>query len=108
MTHGRTIDDEANVRDACEWTRLARLGDLAGAWVVSDRIRARNGPRRDWSIPRHVQQVWDGTPFEGRRVLIRCYHGLGDTIQFIRYAPLVRAVASGVTVWAQPRLIPLL
>jgi hypothetical protein len=52
--------------------------------------------------------VWDGTPLEGRRVLIRCYHGLGDTLQFIRYAPLVRRVAAEVTVWAQPALIPLL
>jgi hypothetical protein len=41
-------------------------------------------------------------------VLIRCYHGLGDTVQFIRYAPLVRNIASHVTVWAQPQLVPLL
>jgi len=41
-------------------------------------------------------------------VLIRCYHGLGDTIQFIRYAPLVRRTAAEVIVWAQPRLMPLL
>jgi hypothetical protein len=39
---------------------------------------------------------------------VRCYHGLGDTIQFIRYAPLLCAMASEVTVWAQPALIPLL
>jgi hypothetical protein len=41
-------------------------------------------------------------------VLIRCYHGLGDTIQFIRYAPLVRQIARRVIVWAQPALLPLL
>jgi hypothetical protein len=43
-----------------------------------------------------------------KRVLIRCYHGLGDTIQFIRYAPLVRRIARRVIVWAQPALLPLL
>jgi hypothetical protein len=63
---------------------------------------------RDWSVPRHLQAVWDGSPIAGRRVLIRCYHGLGDTIQFARFVPLVGAVASEVTVWAQPALIPLL
>lgn len=55
-----------------------------------------------------MQWIWNGTPLDGRRVLIRCYHGLGDTIQFIRYVPKVRAVASRVIVWCQPSLIPLL
>ena len=45
---------------------------------------------------------------EGKRVLIRCYHGLGDTIQFIRFAPMVKKIAKEVIVWAQPKLIPLL
>ena len=40
--------------------------------------------------------------------LIRCYHGLGDTLQFIRYVPLIKAVATEVTVLAQVELIPLL
>ena len=43
----------------------------------------------------------------GRRVLVRCYHGLGDTVQFIRYAPRLRAVAREVIVWAQAGLVPL-
>jgi hypothetical protein len=45
---------------------------------------------------------------DGRRVLVRCYHGLGDTIQFARYLPLLRQRAEHVTLWAQPSLIPLL
>ena len=94
--------------DALEWLRCARSGDLAAAWKVSDKIRSREGRFRDGTLPRHQQSVWDGSSFEGRRVLIRCYHGLGDTIQFIRYAPCVRAVAREVTVWAQPSLLPLL
>jgi hypothetical protein len=40
--------------------------------------------------------------------VIRCYHGLGDTVHFIRYAPLVRTIASRVTVLAQSELLPLL
>jgi hypothetical protein len=52
--------------------------------------------------------VWNGRELRDQRVLIRCYHGLGDTIQFIRYAPLVRAVARDVAAWVQPALLPLL
>lgn len=49
-----------------------------------------------WDRPRHLQYVRTGAPLEGRRVLIRCYHGLGDTLQYIRFAPLVKRVASRV------------
>jgi hypothetical protein len=41
-------------------------------------------------------------------VLVRCYHGLGDTLQFARYLPMLRAHAAEVTLWAQPALLPLL
>lgn len=90
------------------WFARMRAGDFEEAWKVSDQVlRARAGAP-SLHLPRHEQPVWDGTPLAGRRVLIRCYHGLGDTIQFIRYAELVRAVATEVTVWAQPALVPLL
>jgi hypothetical protein len=61
-----------------------------------------------WHLPRHLQWVWDGRPLAGKRVLVRCYHGLGDTIQFIRFMPQLRAIAAEVTVWAQPALLPIL
>lgn len=83
-----------------------RRGDFAAAWEASDAVLRTHTPC--WHLPRHEQWVWDGTPLDGKRVLVRCYHGLGDTLQFIRYAPLVHAVAAQVTVWAQPELIPLL
>lgn len=85
-----------------------RRGEWDAAWRISDRVLAERGGTPCWHLPRHEQWVWDGSPLDGRRVLIRCYHGLGDTLQFIRFAPLVRAVASHVTVWAQPALLPLL
>src|SRR5690606_11292785 len=58
--------------------------------------------------PRHLQTIWDGRPLRGRRVLVRCYHGLGDTIQFIRFAAPLRAIARHVIVWVQPKLLPLI
>jgi hypothetical protein len=97
-----------NEADAEAWMRAARRGDFAEAWRLSDHIRARTTNRGDPSLPRHAQQIWDGTPFEGRRVLVRCYHGLGDTIQFARYLPALCVIARHVTVWVQPQLVPLI
>jgi hypothetical protein len=90
------------------WMRHMRAGAWDAAWRVSDRVLASHAGVACWDRPRHEQWVWDGTPLDGRRVLIRCYHGLGDTIQFIRFAPRVKQVAAEVIVWAQPALIPLL
>jgi hypothetical protein len=55
-----------------------------------------------------LQAIWDGSPLHSKRVLVRCYHGLGDTVQFIRFMPQLRQIASEVSVWCQPQLIPLL
>jgi hypothetical protein len=90
------------------WFRAVRRGDFAAAWRTSDAVLRAHAGVPCWDRPRHEQWVWDGTRLDGRRVLIRCYHGLGDTIQFIRYAPMVKAVAAEVSVWAQPALLPLL
>lgn len=83
-------------------------GDFARAWEISDAVLRARGGAPCWHLPRHEQYLWDGQSLAGRRVLVRCYHGLGDTVQFIRYMPLMRAVARDVTVWAQPLLLPLL
>jgi hypothetical protein len=90
------------------WMLHMRCGDFAAAWRLSDLVlRARRAIRCE-HLPPHLQWIWDGRSLERKRVLIRCYHGLGDTVHFIRYAPLVRAVAVEVTVLAQPELLPLL
>ena len=105
MSSARATLDEA---DAHAWLALARRGDFAAAWACSDRILARHAARPDFDRPRHVQSIWRGEPFDDKRVRVRCYHGLGDTIQFIRYVPAVRKRAREVIVWAQPPLLPLL
>lgn len=83
-----------------------RDGDFAAAWALSDRWLGV--PQDLASTPRHLQRIWSGAAVHDRHVLIRCYHGLGDTIQFIRYVPMLAAVARSVAVWAQPVLLPLL
>jgi hypothetical protein len=87
------------------WLRHMLAGEWEAAWQVSDALLPREV---DWRAPRHLQRIWTGGAVEGRRVLVRCYHGLGDTIQFARFLPMLRARGAELKVWAQPALIPLL
>ena len=52
---------------------------------------------------------WSGDSLAGRHILVRAEQGLGDQVQFIRWATLLRAAgASSVTVHAAPSLVRLL
>jgi hypothetical protein len=90
------------------WDELMRQGDFASAWQISDADMERRKGVPCWHLPRHFQYIWKGESLAGKIVLVRCYHGLGDTIQFIRYMPLLKQEAAKVIVWAQDRMIPLL
>jgi len=90
------------------WTQYMRRGDFAAAWKISDRVvHERAGVPCD-HLPRHFQYFWDGQPLDGKRVLVRCYHGLGDTIQFARFLPPLAAIARELIVWCQPELVPVI
>jgi hypothetical protein len=87
-----------------------RCGDFARAWRINDEVLRRHvltgNDCSHW--PRHLQFVWNGQPLADQRVLVRCYHGLGDTIQFIRFAEPLSRIAREVIVWAQPALLSLI
>lgn len=87
-----------------------RGGDYAGAWAISEAILAARTPAAcdDPRLPYHLRAVWDGRPFAGRHVLVRCYHGLGDTLMFARFLPALRRVAASVSLECQDSLVPLL
>ena len=87
-----------------------RRGDVRTAWDISDAILRRRDPARrdDPSRPYHERWVWDGRDLAGVPVTVRCYHGLGDTLQFARFLPLLRERASHVTLEVQPELVCLL
>ncbi|MBV9156195.1 MAG: hypothetical protein JO097_08020 [Acidobacteriaceae bacterium] len=85
--------------DSCaagRWTCYMLCGDFESAWRESDAISNRGKP--------DPHRFWDGRPVHGRTVLIRCLHGLGDSIQFLRYAPLIRGEARRLIIEAQPTL----
>src|SRR4051812_3113750 len=90
---GYSLDECA----ACRWTCWMLMGHFEEAWRESDAIAARNGP--------DPNRLWDGLPFTGKRVVIRCLHGYGDAIQFLRYSRLVRREATSVTVQTHPQLV---
>jgi hypothetical protein len=50
---------------------------------------------------------WEGEPLPGRTILLHAEQGLGDAIQFIRFAPLVRARAGRVLLAFPPEMAPL-
>jgi hypothetical protein len=89
------------------WTAAMRRGDFTRAWQICDAHLAARLARGDPKHvgPRHLQNIWDGSPLAGKRVLVRCYHGLGDTVQFIRFAAPLRRIASEVILWVQPHLL---
>jgi ADP-heptose:LPS heptosyltransferase len=88
------------------WSCAMLLGDYAAAWAESDRL-LRHVSLSEFNAGRalHEQLVWDGRPLEGKEVLVRCHHGLGDTIQFLRFLPALRKKAARVTVMAQAPLL---
>jgi len=57
---------------------------------------------------RFGQPAWAGEPLAGKTILIYAEQGLGDTIQFARYLPLLRQQGATVMLAVQPPLIKLL
>lgn len=92
------------------WDQAMRAGAFDAAWAVSDAVLKARDPatRDDPALPYHLRWVWDGQSLDRRRVLVRCYHGLGDTLQFCRYLPALRRRTAHVTLEAQLELLPLL
>jgi tetratricopeptide (TPR) repeat protein len=89
------------------WNR-ALLWLVRGEWV-------RGWPDYEmrWTQPgftrRSFSQLrWDGSPLHGRTILLHAEQGLGDTLQFIRYAPLVKERGCNVVFECPPALRPLL
>jgi hypothetical protein len=91
-----------------DWFAAMRRGDFEAAWRATDRLELpRRAAQREPDFQRHPAHLrWDGTPPEGRDVLVRCEHGLGDTLQFMRFLPLLRSRALHFLV--QPPLVELL
>ena len=54
--------------------------------------------KKDVSFRNFSQPLWDGSSFNGKTLLVYTEQGLGDSIQFIRYIPLVKKLGGRVIV----------
>jgi tetratricopeptide (TPR) repeat protein len=79
-------------------------GDFEHGWPEYEwRWKTAQIPERSFRQPR-----WDGRWLGGKSILIYAEQGLGDTLQFIRYSPLVKAQGGTVVVECPPVLVKLL
>ena len=82
------------------------LGDYAAGWSDYEwrwRIPTFNAPAR-----RFAQPIWDGRDVPSGVILLHAEQGLGDTLQFARYAPLVAGRCAKVVLECQMELLDLM
>jgi Flp pilus assembly protein TadD len=101
----QTLRLEPNHVDA-HWNlsmALLASGDFERGWREYEwRWKRREMPPRLFPQPR-----WDGSSLEGRTILLCSEQGLGDMIQFIRYAAVLKEQGARVLVSCQKPLLGL-
>ena len=83
------------------------LGDFRAGWKAYEwrwKTGAFANKRRSFRQP-----LWLGNmPLSGKTILLHAEQGFGDTLQFIRYAPLLASSGAHVICEVQPELVSLL
>ena len=82
--------------------RLLYLGRYREGWALYTarwNIDPNRGHRVCTDIPR-----WDGQPLDGRTILLGEEQGIGDVIQFARYAPALKARGARVLIGVRSEL----
>ncbi len=82
---------------------LLTLGDFDRTWDELDAETSDRNPSVRW----RSDQLWMGEPLNGRTILLHEEQGLGDAIQLIRYAPLVKARGGHVVLVCRRPLVHL-
>lgn len=85
---------------------LLLAGDFERGWEEYEWRKRHDRFARDFlSLP---GREWEGEPLAGRTLLVHAEQGLGDTLQFARYLPLLAEHGARVVLACAPSLIPLL
>ena len=83
---------------------LLMRGDFGEGWDEYE-WRLRSSERKG---PRFPERPWQGENLAGKHIYVQAEQGFGDTLQFIRYIPLLAARAGKVTVRVHQQLVTLL
>ena len=83
---------------------LLKSGDFARGWPQYEwRWRDCQTPRLDLAVP-----LWTGQPIANQTILLHAEQGFGDTLQFVRFAPLIAARGAQVVLEVPAPLVRLL
>ncbi len=111
LTEGKASAETAlriNPRDAEAHRNLALVRMLNGDWPAAFEEFEWRWRATDMSPPPFPQPWWNGESLAGKTILLHAEQGLGDTLQFVRYAKLVRQQAARVIVQCQSSLTGIL
>lgn len=75
---------------------LLRSGDFEQGWKEYEWRWQAKLLGSSAAKPRYAQPMWTGEPVNGKTILLHAEQGLGDTIQLLRYVPIL--AAKGATV----------
>jgi tetratricopeptide (TPR) repeat protein len=104
-SYNEAVEMQPDMVDA-RWNRavaLLTLGSYPDGWREHEwRWRRREQPPREFDQP-----LWRGEELNGKSIILHAEQGIGDTLQFIRYVPLVAARGAHVIVAVQPSLLRL-
>ncbi len=114
---GTACRDMERLDESVDWFRLAlshEPNDADTHWNLALSLLHRGDYHEGWKeyewrfrksdpikIPNHAIPLWDGSPLNGRTILLQAEQGYGDTIQFMRYAQVVATLGGKVVVECQ-------
>lgn len=101
IAHQRSlaIDPEYWEGHKCLGLTLLIKGDYADGFRHYEE-RRKTDEGRTIDLPR---PEWDGSPLGDRTLLVTAEQGLGDSLNFIRYVPILKARHSGTVMFGCPR-----
>jgi tetratricopeptide (TPR) repeat protein len=100
--------DPSDRKIVLDWSLALLLAtDFARGWEAYE-ARWETDLFLNSGSPYYECPHWEGEPIAGKRLLVLAEQGLGDTIQFIRYIPLLAAAGARIILQVQDPLKPLI